>query len=51
MKVVNRKTKEEKEITYAKSVTFLYKNLFGRCILKLINNRLISKIVGKYMDS
>lgn len=51
MKIVNRKTKEEKEMVYSKSVLFLYKNFLGRIILKLINNHFISSIVGKYMDS
>ena len=51
MKIVNRKTKEEKTLEYSGSVKFLYTDLFGRVILKLINNRLISKIVGKYMNS
>ena len=51
MKMVNRKTKEEKTLEYSGSVKFLYTDLFGRIILKLINNRLVSKIVGKYMNS
>ncbi len=51
MKIVNRKTKEEKEITYNKSLLFLYKNVLGRIILKMINQPFISKLVGKYMDS
>ena len=36
---------------YSKSVKFLYQNFFGRVILKLLNNRLVSKIVGSYMNS
>ena len=51
MKIVNRKTKEEKTLQYSDSIKFLYTSLVGRVILKLINNRLISKIVGKYMNS
>ena len=51
MKMVNRKTKEEKTLEYSGSVKFLYTDLLGRIILKLINNRLVSKIVGKYMNS
>ena len=51
MKMVNRKTKEEKDLVYSGSIKFLYTDMFGRVILKLINNRLISKIVGKYMNS
>ena len=51
MKMVNRKTKEEKTLEYSGSVKFLYTDLLGRVILKLINNRFVSKIVGKYMNS
>lgn len=51
MKIVNRKTKEERTLEYSGSVKFLYTDIFGRLILKLINNRLVSKIVGKYMNS
>ena len=51
MVIVDRKTKKVKEMTYAKSVKFLYNNCFGRIILKLINNRLVSNIVGSYMNS
>lgn len=51
MVMVNRDTNEEKELNYSKSVMFLYKNFFGRIILKMINNRFISNIVSKYMNS
>ena len=51
MKMVDRKTKEEKTLEYSGSVKFLYTDLFGRLILKLINNRFVSKLVGKYMNS
>ena len=51
MKMVNRKTKEEKELKYNKFLLFLYNNILGRIILKILNNRLISKIVGSYMNS
>ena len=51
MKIVDRKTKKEYEMIYSNSVKFLYRNFFGRIILKLINNHLISKIVGSYMNS
>ena len=51
MKIVNRKTKEEKTLEYSGGVKFLYTDFFGRLILKLINNRLVSKIVGIYMNS
>ena len=51
MKIVDRQTKKEYEMTYDKSVKFLYNNVLGRVILKLINNHLVSKIVGSYMNS
>ena len=51
MIIVNRKTKEEKVLQYNDSIKFLYTSLIGRVILRLINNRFISKIVGKYMNS
>ena len=51
MRIVDRKTKCEKELIYNNSVKFLYNSFFGRIILLLINNRLISKLIGKYMNS
>ncbi len=51
MIIVNRKTHEEYEMIYNKSVIFLYKTLIGRCILKIISNRLVSKIGGFYMNT
>ena len=51
MKIVNRKTKEEKTLQYSDSIKFLYCSLLGRVILKIINNHFLSKIVGKYMNS
>ena len=51
MKMINRQTKKEYELKYSKSVKFLYQNLFGRVILKLLNNRLTANIVAKYMNS
>ena len=51
MKIVDRKTKKERLLEYSDSVKFLYTSLFGRVILKVINNRFISKIVGIYMNS
>ena len=51
MKIVDRKTKKERLLEYSGSVKFLYTSLLGRLILKLINNRFISKIVGSYMNS
>ncbi len=49
-KVIDRKTKE---ITVEKSpngANFLYKNGFGRIILKLADRRFVSRIAGKFLD-
>lgn len=35
----------------SKSLIFLYKTIPGRCILKILSSRLISKICGFYLDS
>ena len=51
MKIVDRKTKKERLLEYSGAVKFLYTSLLGRVVLKLINNRFISKIVGCYMNS
>ena len=51
MIIVNRKTKEERTLQYSGSVIFLYTSIIGRVILKLINNRFVSKVVGRYMNS
>ncbi len=51
MKIVDRKTKKEQEMIYSNGVKFLYHNFFGRIVLKLLNNHLVSKIVGSYMNS
>lgn len=51
MKIVDRKTGQEKELIYKGSVKFLYTDLFGRVILKLITNRFVANIIGFYMNS
>lgn len=51
MKIVNRKNKTEYELRYSSSISFLYNNFLGRIILKLINNRIVSRLVGLYMNS
>ncbi len=51
MKIVDRKTKKEKDLVYDKSLLFLYHNFFGRILLRIAYCPFISKIVGKYMDS
>lgn len=50
-KIINRKTKEIKDCDLAKSQSFLYNNLFGRIILKLLIRPFISKLGGVYMNS
>ena len=51
MYIVDRKTKKEREMTYDKSVSFLYQNALGRIVLKLLNNHFTSSLVGTYMNS
>lgn len=51
MKAINRKTKVIIENKDPKGSYFLYNNFLGRVILKLVNRRFISVIVGKYLDS
>ena len=51
MKIVDRKTKTEKLLEYSGAIKFLYTSLLGRVILKLITNRFVSNLVGKYMNS
>ena len=49
-KVIDRKTNKIIEEKSPKGANFLYKNFFGRIILKVANKRFISKIVGKRLD-
>ena len=49
-KVVDREKKIIFEEKSPKGANFLYKNLFGRIILKLANKRFISSIGGWYMN-
>lgn len=51
MKIVDRKTKEERTLEYSGAIKFLYTGLIGRYILKLITCPFVSKIVGRYMNS
>ncbi len=51
MKIVDRKTKKERTLEYSGAVKFLYTSLFGRLLLKLIVNKWVSSLVGKYMNS
>ena len=45
------KTIDLNNLKQDKSLTFLYKNIFGRIILKVITLPFVSAIVGKYMSS
>lgn len=49
-KVLDRKTNKIIEEKSPKGANFLYKNFFGRIILKVANKRFISKIVGRHLD-
>ena len=49
-KVIDRKTNKIIEEKSPKGANFLYKNFFGRIILKVANKRFISNIVGKRLD-
>ena len=53
VKLYNRETKKyEEELEYGSSfLTFLYNNAFGRFILKILINPIISKIGGIYNNS
>lgn len=50
-KIINRKTKEVKDCDLAKSQSFLYNNVFGRVILKLLVRPFVSKLGGAYMNT
>ena len=49
-KVLDRKTNKIIEEKSPKGANFLYKNFFGRIILKVANKRFISKIAGRHLD-
>ena len=51
MKIVDRKTKEEREVINPNGAGFLYNNFFGRIILKLLIHPFTANIVNKYMSS
>ncbi len=42
---------ETVQASSAKSAAFLYRNLFGRIVLKLLTRPFVSKLCGRYMDS
>ena len=49
-KVIDRNTNKIYEEPSPKGASFLYKNIFGRIILKLVNKRFVSSIGGWYMN-
>ncbi len=49
-KILDRKTNKILIEKSPKGASFLYKNFFGRIILKLANKRFVSSIVGWYMN-
>ena len=51
IKIKDRKTKKIIEIKEDKTTLFLYNTLVGRVILKIITLKIISKIVGFYLNS
>ena len=51
MKIVDRKTKKEREVINPNGANFLYNTFIGRIILKLLIHRFTANIVEKYMSS
>lgn len=51
MIVVDRKNKKEKEYTPGVFVSFLYNNVFGRVVLKLLSNRVFANLGACFMNS
>ncbi len=51
MKIVDRKTKKEREVINPNGANFLYGNPIGRIILKLLIHKPTANIVAKYMSS
>ena len=51
MKIVNRKTKKERDVINPNGANFLYNTFIGRIILKLLIHRFTANIVEKYMSS
>ena len=49
-KVIDRKTNKITEERSPKGANFLYKNFFGRVVLKVANKRFISNIVGRHLN-
>ena len=51
MEIIYRNEEKIEKLNYSKSVKFLYNTFFGRIILKLITNRIVSKIVACFFNS
>lgn len=49
-KIIDRKTNKIIEDKSPKGANFLYKNILGRIILKIVNKRFVSNIVGWYLN-
>ena len=49
-KVIDRKTNKITEERSPKGANYLYKNFFGRVVLKVANKRFISNIVGRHLN-
>lgn len=49
-KIIDRKTKKERDCDLARSQSFFYRNLFGRFILKFLIRPWVSKVGGWYMN-
>lgn len=50
MQIVDRKTKKERTLKYSKGVKFLYNNIFGRIILRMLTNSFVANIVAKHLS-
>lgn len=51
MKIVYRNELKEVELKQSLGVKFLYNTMFGRLILKLIANKTVANMVGKFLNS
>lgn len=49
-KIIDRKTKKERDCDLARSQSFFYRKLFGRFILKFLIRPWVSKVGGWYMN-
>lgn len=49
--IINRQTGETKEVVVSSTQKFLYRNFFGRLLLKIITRRFISKFLGFFLKT